>query len=348
MLRNVDPGRWTFTRLYEDKDDVPTADQGPDLDVADTWKILGAISDGANVVALSSHGSPGSLCYLMDTDIDGLVNTPGIFYGNVCSTNKFDQAYSDCLGEKSLLDPKGGAVVYMGNTRFGWTGDNPVELAFWTEMTKSGRLGQMLDAAHLAAWDWTKYSMNLLGDPAMLVWSDEPKQITVAHPAEILNTEQQVAVTVTASGAPVAGAAVCLSILDRMSVTGQTDANGSVALSITLVKPTMMRIAVSGKNLIPYLGSIVVKAGGVRIISGPPRSINGSVLRVNRGTLIGPEEANLSAEVLAIWGIPDLTEFARRLHTHAIRDVIERMPKEIGDPLRALGDRIRKEENMVD
>lgn len=348
MLRNVDPDRWTFTRLYEDMADVPSSDQGPDLDVADTWKLLGAIRDGANVVALSSHGSPGYLCYLTDTDIDGLVNTPGIFYGNACSTNKFDQPYSDCLGEKSLLDPRGGAVAYMGNTRFGWTGDNPVELAFWTEMTQSGRLGQMLDAARLAAWDWTRYSMNLLGDPAMLVWSDRPQQLTVAHAAEILNTERQVVVTVTASGAPVTGATVCLSIPDRWSVSGQTDANGSVALAVALGKPTMMRIAASGKNLIPYLGSIVIKEGGDRVVRKSTRSIDGSASRIQRGIQLDAKEASLSADVLAVWGIPDLVEFARRLNTPAIRDVLERMPRVIGEPLRALGERIRKEEDMVD
>lgn len=259
-LRAVDPGRWTFVRLYEDKADVPAADVGSDLDVASTAKILDTIRHGANVVALTSHGSSGYLCYMVSDDVNALTNTPGVWYANACLTNEFDVADGDCLGERSLLNPKGGAVAYMGNSRFGWTGDNPVELAFWTEMTSSARLGQMLDAARAAAWDWTKYSMNLLGDPAMRVWSDRPKQITVAHPAEICTGKKDVTVTVTAGGAPVAGAVVCLSIPGALHRTGETDASGSATIQVATSAAATMRVGVSGKNLIPHLGTLSVKA----------------------------------------------------------------------------------------
>ena len=273
MWQAIDPARYTFTRLYEDLADVPAADVGPDLDSPTAAKILHAIEDGANMVALSSHGSPGYLCYLVTSDIDALVNTPGVWYGNACSTNHFDDPYADCFGERALLNPNGGAVAYMGNTRFGWTGDNPVEMAFWTEGTVSGRLGWMLDAARRAAWEWTRYGMNLLGDPAMLVWSDRPKTLTVTHPAEIDLGAVLVPVTVKSAGAPVANATVCLTMVGVASAVGETNAAGEVSIPVATVLPGTMTIAVSGKNLIPYLGTIRVKRAlcSLRILGCPPR-----------------------------------------------------------------------------
>jgi hypothetical protein len=91
----------------------------------------------------------------------------------------------------------------------------------------------------------------------------------------------------------------------------------------------------------------VAKSDEIPKVPRPPRPIDGRGLRVSGGTQLGPEEANLPEEVLAIWGISDMTEFARRLHTPAIRDALERMPPEIGAPLRALGERIREEKQLV-
>ncbi len=248
---------WDFTRLYEDKDDVPAADVTPDLQLASKDAIKAAISEGNNLVSLVSHGSPSYVCYLIPSDVDDESNIPSIWYGNACSTNAFDN--SAAISETSIRNSVGGSVAYVGNSRYGWTGDGPMEKSFWEEMFYSGVLGSMLESAHQTGGDWQKYSINLLGDPAMRVWSATPMQLTVTHVSEIFTGSQSFVVTVKANGSPVPSALVCASMKNMFCVTGLTNASGVATLTINPPSAGTMRVAVSGKNLIPYLGSVIVK-----------------------------------------------------------------------------------------
>ncbi|MBK8256952.1 MAG: discoidin domain-containing protein [Polyangiaceae bacterium] len=425
MLIAVDPTRYTFHRLYQDSANVPVADQDANLEVADTTKIETAIQDGAGFVGLSSHGSPGYLCYLWRANVSALTNIPSIWYGNACSTNYFDDATTDCLGETALLNPNGGAVAYMGNTRWGSTGDNPVEFAFWSEAVASGRLGLMLDAARRAAGDWTRYTMNLLGDPAMRVWSNTPKVLTVTHPSKVDVGSSIVHLVVTSAGAPVQGASVCLTMPGIDPVQGLTNASGEVNVLIATVSPGTLRVAVSGTNLVPYHGTIAVKwkmctahipmcpplvvECPPRIITCPPRiepcppaikpcppaikpcppaikpcpplikpcppaikpcppailpcpphipdcrgpiggctpaiidcrnQIGGGCMR------LAPHEFELPRELSTLFGISDVVDFARQLHTPEVESILNRLPPELARPLRMMGERIRREEKL--
>ena len=136
------PGRYLFTRRYEDHANVPAADQGPDLDIADTGRIVAGIQPPSNAISLTSHGNPGYLCYLDINQVRALAGPPGIWYANACLTNMFDVTPGRCLGEEAILNQHGGAVGYVGNTRFGRTSDNPFELAFWVEMLRAYHPGR--------------------------------------------------------------------------------------------------------------------------------------------------------------------------------------------------------------
>lgn len=254
-----DPLRWIFTRRYEDEADVPAADRTADLGAASKAEILNAIRDGNNVVSLSSHGSDGYLCYLVTDDIDDVVSHPAIFYGNACLTNKFDTPSGEAFSEWTLLNKDGAAAGYVGNTRFGWTSDNPIELAFWKEMLNSGRLCEMFNVCKQVILGWQSYSINLLGDPAMRVWSDRPKQINVTHPSEVCTGSSMFQVTVQSGGNPVKDALVCATMPGTMFSTDMTNASGIATLTISPSVAGTMQITVSGKNLIPYLGGVTVK-----------------------------------------------------------------------------------------
>ena len=254
-----DPARWIFTRRYQDHADVPAADQTANLAEANKDEILNAIRDGNHVVSLSSHGSSGYLCYLVTDDIDDVVNYPAIFYGNACSTNKFDVAAGEALGEWTVLNGNGGAVAYIGNSRFGWTGDNPIELEFWVEMLTSERLGEMFNACKLIRSGWQSYSLNLMGDPGMRVWSDRPQQLCVTHPEKISTGNQTFTVSAMSDGQPVNNTIVCLSMDGSLFATGTTDTSGTAQIPISPSIEGTMKVTVSGKNLIPYLGNTEVE-----------------------------------------------------------------------------------------
>jgi hypothetical protein len=259
---DFDPTRWIFTRRYQDYADVPPADQTADLGKASKEEILNAIRDGHNVVSLSSHGGYGGLCYLRTNDIDDVISPPSIFYGSACSTNRFDVPHGEAFSEWTILNAYGAAVAYVGSSRSSWMCDNPIELEFWEKMLDSARLGEMFNACKLIHLGWQSYSLNLLGDPAMRVWSDRPRQLKVTHPEEIGTGKQKFQVIVTSAGHPVQDALVCVTMEGTLFITANTNASGVAFLTVPAGSAGIMQITVSGKNLIPYLGSVTVKKEG--------------------------------------------------------------------------------------
>jgi hypothetical protein len=279
--RALDPSRWIFTRHYQDYADVPVPDQGPDLVAASHDEILNGIKNGNHVMALSSHGNYGYLCYLDSNDIQTVSNIPGLMYGNACLTNEFDVPLAQAISELSILNANGGAVAYVGNSRYGWTGDGPLMRSYWGALLDHDRVGEMFNhCKETAASSWEKYSLNLLGDPAMRVWSDRPRQIDVSHASMIYTGHQVFNTSVTCFGAPVAGALVCLSMPDGLFATGITGAGGDVTITITPATEGIMKVGVSAKNHLPYLGSVSVKksTGGCHpLISCPSITCHTSI-----------------------------------------------------------------------
>ena len=258
---------WTFTRLYEDKDDIAAADVTPDLQAASKAAIKDAIAVGNNLVSLVSHGSSGSMCYLGTADVDDEANAPSVWYVNACSTNKFD---ASTISESAVLNTNGGALAYAGNSRYGWTSDGPMERVFWEEMLQSGRLGPMLERAHLIGGDWQKYSLNLLGDPAMRVWSAAPRHVSVTHPCEVYTgVAAALTVSVKCDGAPVRGAVVCITVGGAFHANAVTDAAGEARPTVNPSAPGTLHLAVSGCNVVPYIASVRVKVGTPAIAVSP-------------------------------------------------------------------------------
>ena len=262
----LDSSRWIFSRRYQDFADVPPSDHGPDLSDVSTAAIMAAIASRQNMVSLSGHGTQNGCWPLSWMDVDDEFSPPSIWYVNACDTNKFDNSTGKAFSELAMLNINGASVAYVGNSRFGFSGDNPMERAFWDELFVSGELGRMLEKAHLMApSSWGEYSLNLLGDPAMRVWSDRPLQLTVTHASEVfinfmtIPPSQTFDVRVSSNGSPVSGASVCLVMGNSLFVTAATDASGFARLQIAPTETGTMSVSASGKNLVPYLGSVQVK-----------------------------------------------------------------------------------------
>lgn len=161
----------------------------------------------------------------------------------------------NCLGEEAILNPHGGAVAYVGNTRFGHVGDNPFELAFWEEALRSTLLGEMFDACKQTCDNaWSQYALNLLGDPAMRVWTDRPRDLEIGiRPFELcVDTDNALSVSVYASG-PVADAIVVVSQNGARLAKSTTDGTGRAHLTVHPRSTGQVDIAVFGQNLIPAL-----------------------------------------------------------------------------------------------
>ena len=85
----------------------------------------------------------------------------------------------DAFSEELIKNANGGAVAYVGNTRFSWIGlGDDHQRAFFHRLTSTRHLGLLNDARMYALdmtyWHayarWAAFALNLLGDPEMPVW----------------------------------------------------------------------------------------------------------------------------------------------------------------------------------
>jgi len=171
----------------------------------------------------------------------------------------FDVTPGRCLGEEAILKQDGGAVGYVGNTRFGRTSDNPFELAFWVEMLHATTLGQMFDACKQTCNNaWQQYALNLLGDPAMRVWSDRPSDLEIGiRPFDLcVNSDNSVRVSVYSIDpptGPVLNAVVIVSQNGAPLARATTGRSGRAQLIVHPPSIGEVDVAVFGESLIPAL-----------------------------------------------------------------------------------------------
>ncbi|MBI9088607.1 MAG: hypothetical protein JEZ12_05290 [Desulfobacterium sp.] len=160
-----------------------------------------ATHGGANVWGLESGSQFSSY------DVEDCVNltTQGLIYTMACNTNKFDWSGGDSLSEAFIRSGTGGAVAYIGSSRYGWGYPSQSESnlgtsfqfarAFMEELFYGKELNSCEDEAPLAfafkgrigvvhashkvsfaskaEYDgsvrWLEFALNLMGDPFMKV-----------------------------------------------------------------------------------------------------------------------------------------------------------------------------------
>jgi hypothetical protein len=106
--------------------------------------------------------------------------------------------------------------------------------------------------------EWT---FNLLGDPAMPIWTDTPASFTVTHEAKLPIGTTSYSVHVASGSSPVNQAYVCLwKQNDGLYETGYTDASGNVTFTLNPPPKTTgtMYVTVTKSNYLPYEGTAQV------------------------------------------------------------------------------------------
>ncbi len=221
-----------------------------------------------------------------NTDVDNLTNDDqmSIITSGGCEPAAFD--YDDCIGEHFVIynDLQAG-VAFIGNSRHGWYyGSDPYSLSsevdfwFWHGVFTQGKddVGKALVyAKHQFATpnDWDKaceWNVNLLGEPAMLIWTDVPETLVVTHDTVVPNVSSDFTVIVMEDDGvtPLESALVCCWIPGQtptMQVTEYTDASGTAVLSVSpSTTDDTMYVTVTKQNYIPYEGHAIV------ISSAPP------------------------------------------------------------------------------
>lgn len=241
--------------------------------------VMSALNAGQNIVNHNGHaGSTGmgvGTGYLTISKVDMLTNSQrySILYSIGCWPAAFDE---DCIAEHFLTNPNGGAVAFVGNSRYGWgSPGNPLygysdrfDQQFFKKLFQENiyHIGNTLAAAKTAyvpfsaqenVYRWCEYEINLLGDPEMPIWTETPQALSVAHPQEITIGNGAYSVTVTRANQPVEGALVCLMQDTAVYETGFTGPDGRVILPVSISVPVQpLRLTVTAQNAIPYQAEI--------------------------------------------------------------------------------------------
>ncbi len=276
LKENIDayyiPARFNLTKVYDSHaGNHKTA-------------VIEALNAGKNLVNHADHsyieymgtGDRNHELGIYSSNVDMLTNDNhlSVVVSTGCHPNHMD--YDDCIAEHFVVyNPNRGAVAFTGNTRSGlyYEGDplslsNGLEKQWWVSMFFWGKhtLGQILaDGKHHFPHSsygemHSQWTLNLLGEPAMEVWTDEPDSFQVTHPFWLPPEPSTFPVHVedATSGNAVDQAYVCLWKENDVYLTGYTDADGDVLFSPSPGTLGLMYVTATKHNYLPFQGGVGV------------------------------------------------------------------------------------------
>ena len=168
-----------------------------------------------------------------------------VVFANSCETDEFEKDV--CLGSLMVLQPKAGAVAYIGYSNLSFQSD--VDQAMYRNLFGGDcpELGRALvEAKKTAAHDvWVKQVLQLMGDPEMWVRTGAPFAPKIAEGRLALNVPARVAVS-DAAGKPVRHARVFVDA-PGVHLAGMTDEEGIAHLPAP-ERAGAARIAVLAQN----------------------------------------------------------------------------------------------------
>jgi hypothetical protein len=263
------PADYPFDNMY----DETTAWTGQDL--------MDHLNQGRPMLNHTGHANQTYVMKLADKDItnanfygmNGIDHNFTIVYTHGCDCGAFD--YADCIAEK-MVTIDNFAVAFIGNSRYGWFNEGQTEGpsphlhreymdALYTDsLNRIGRAhmeSKIASAAWVTApgqWEpgalrWCFYDCNLLGDPAMAVYTDNPILINTTFPAAVSLGSSSMSVNVSSSGSPAPGL-ICVVIKDGIIIgKSVTDRSGNAVINFSIMVSDAggAQLIVSGYNCIP-------------------------------------------------------------------------------------------------
>jgi hypothetical protein len=231
------------TKLYQNHAEFPESYP------LTTASALDSMDLGYNVVVHVGHGNKdvmrvGLDNYISMSNMSGLSN--GIDKSSFawflnCTSAAID---ADCIAERTLNNPDGGAFSVFGPSRFAFPATTRdyywdwCDLVYEDGIVECGVACATAKAMHSSPEEsgpdntdrWTVFSFLLLGDPELSLWLGRPETLVVWHPGAIQVGEGEVTVLVSDSG-PVEGARVCIRKDGDCYATGFTDPGGEATLA---------------------------------------------------------------------------------------------------------------------
>jgi hypothetical protein len=270
-LDNHIPSRFNVTKVYD-------SDAGNHRD-----SVLHYLNAGQNLVNHADHCASNGICagYLnhgsswciSNTDVDALTNNNQMSVVVAplgCKASMIDS--EDCVAEHFVIyNPYRAGVAFIGNTREGYHGLGACDLysgkldrEWWMGLFDRNlyNLGQTLvdSKNNFSSSDpcsrHCEWTLNLLGEPEMPIWTDAPDSFAVTYPSTLPPESSSFLVHVEGSTklAPVESAYVCLWKGNEVYLTGYTNTSGDLTFTPSPDTTGIMYVTVTKHNYIPYEG----------------------------------------------------------------------------------------------
>ncbi|MFH1686659.1 MAG: C25 family cysteine peptidase [bacterium] len=255
-----------------------------DSQTYDHWAAFNlALNNGVNLVNHSDHSSKAVMgtgdlnhgSYFYVWQIDDIANDGRLSNIFSLGCHALEMDYNDCIGEHFVIyHDNRGAVSFTGNTRSGWfyVGDYGglscrLDINWWRAIFQQNqyRLGQALawtksNSPATSAYNYSQWTLNLLGEPEMPLWTDEILSLNVSHNDTLPVVSSQFTVHVTAAlNAPLPAARVCLWKGDEVYERALTNVLGDAAFDVAPASHGQMLITVTHRNYLPYRDSAEVR-----------------------------------------------------------------------------------------
>ncbi len=264
-LVHLAPGM-TVTRLYQNSAQYPGA--LPETRDA----ALDSIEAGYAIIEHMGHGYTNTLSVgdgaILNADVDALTHAAqGVIYSVNCNSASFE---FNAIGERFLLNPRGGAIAYIGATRYDFPTVLPdyqnefFAMLYQDSLYTVGDAHTLSKAALVArAFNespdrWTQFAMNLLGDPGTTMYRHTPRTLAAVHAATVPLGAESFDVQVLAAGAPVAGARVSAVKGDETYATTTTDASGHALVPFAPASTGPFTVTASASSELPVTTSASV------------------------------------------------------------------------------------------
>ncbi|MFC1683326.1 C25 family cysteine peptidase [Candidatus Zixiibacteriota bacterium] len=304
------PSRFDVTKVYD-------SHGGDHEDNA-----IAALEDGQNLVNHSDHCNSNviGLGYInhngsmYNVDVDGLTNNDQTsnLVSTGCWANDMTQGgVSDGIAEHFVIyNPQQAGVSFTGNTRDGWyyagstsTLTSRVDREWWRSLFDYDKyiLGQALadgknrNHPNSDIWRHCVWTFNLLGEPAMPLWTDTPESMTASHPATAPLGSSSFLVHVESGGSDLEDAYVCLWKAGEVYLTDNTNSNGDASFTPAPAAAGSLFVTVTKHNYLPYRGSAFIG-------EETPSPVDDLAIALSQGDLIltwsSPETKAISRYVI--------------------------------------------------
>jgi hypothetical protein len=257
----------------------------------DGYSLINEINQGKTFVHHSGHANQTYVMRLNIGDINnanfaqtnGVIHNYPIIYTHGCLCGAFDE--NDCIGEAMVLIDNF-AVAGAFNSRYGWFNEGQTEGpsahlhrefvdALYND--KECRIGaaHMISRIETSPWvnapgqweegalRWCFYCCNILGDPMLGAWIDEPYNIVTEYPETIDPGETSITVTVTNNGEPMEGYNCVIISEGTMLGCCPTDENGEAVITVPggFADAMTAELYVSGYNCLPHQYTLNISVG---------------------------------------------------------------------------------------